>query len=86
MKITESSILSLILLRVYVNLFTHGFHQSLLIICIVDCKPVVNIRGRSINLRRIRTHIEWKVLTQMLSEPKPTRSSTLCRISPAAYW
>ena len=30
------------------------------------------------------TQAEWKVLTQMLSEPNPTRSSTLCLISPAA--
>ena len=28
--------------------------------------------------------MEWKVLTQMLSDPKPTRLSTRSRISPAA--
>ena len=38
----------------------------------------------SICLRRMRTQVEWKVLTQMLSAPNPTMSSTRSRISPAA--
>ena len=32
----------------------------------------------------MRTQVEWKVLTQMLSAPKPTSWSTLSLISPAA--
>ena len=32
----------------------------------------------------MRTQVEWKVLTQMLSAPNPTMSSTRSRISPAA--
>ena len=35
-------------------------------------------------LLRIRTQLEWKVDTQILSAPKPTSLSTLSRISPAA--
>src|SRR6478735_7146897 len=45
----------------------------------LDLKPT-----RSISLRRIRTHAEWKVETHMIRARLPTRSSTRSFISAAA--
>ena len=47
-------------------------------------EKLVEYPNASICLRKMRTQEEWKVLTQMLSAPKPTSLSTRSRISPAA--